>query len=314
MFTVMAPPLEVTDRPFEGDPDYWRVQQLLVETYPLVPTGWNWEIRRWHGRRYHNEGAAIPADWSEKIHLWEASDGRLVGVAHPEGRGDVHFELHPDYRCLQPEMLAWAEEHLAVPTADGDGHALETFVFDYDTPRRRLLADRGWVQQDWGGVVRRMRFGGWQLPEPNLDPGYTFRTLRPGNIEDCQRLADLLNAAFNRNFHTAAEYVTFSTLSPSYRDGHDLLAIAPDGTFAAFVGITFDADSRHGVFEPVCTHPAHRRHGLARSLMFEGLHRFAALGALDVEVGTGDDPAANALYESVGFTETYHGTGWRFTR
>ncbi|NUQ04860.1 MAG: GNAT family N-acetyltransferase [Anaerolineae bacterium] len=310
----MTPPLEITDRPFEGDADWQRVRQLLIETRRLVPTGWNWEIRRWHGGRFHIAGGAIPPEWRTRIHLWEDAGGRLVGVAHPEGRGDVHLQLHPDYRALQPSMFAWAEEALPIPDSDGASQSVVTFVFDYDTPRRRLLQERGWAQQSWGGVTRRLRFGGWRLPAPNLDPGYKLRTIRAGDAEDCQRLADLLNAAFNRTIHTAEDYMTFSTLAPSYRADLDLLAVAPDGAFAAFVGVTFDGDNRLGIYEPVCTHPAHRRHGLARSLMFEGLHRLKALGALDAVVDTGDDPAANALYESVGFSETYHGTGWKFTR
>lgn len=300
----------LTDRAFVGEADYQSVLQLLIDTHPIVPTGWNWEIRRWLGQRYHNENGDIPPGWSETIRLWETESGRLVGVAHPEGRGDVHFELHPDYRFLQDEMIAWAEAHLAVPAQDGASSRLETFVFDYDAPRRRLLERRGWQRQPWGGVVRRLRFGRWHLPAVDMDAGYTLRSLRQGSVEDCQRIADVLNAGFNRSCHTAQEYLNFMTTSPYYRSDLDLVAVAPDGSFAAFVGMTYDATNRLGIYEPVCTNPDRRRHGLARSLMFEGLHRLAALGATDATVGTGDDLAANALYDSVGFTEAYFGHTW----
>ena len=91
------------------------------------------------------------------------------------------------------------------------------------------------------------------------------------------------------------------------------MAEAEDGSFAAHVGCTYDEANRRGIFEPVCTHPEHLRLGLARSLMLLGLQRFKALGATDVFVDTGDQVAANALYEAVGFTEAYRGSTWRKT-
>ena len=39
---------------------------------------------------------------------------------------------------------------------------------------------------------------------------------------------------------------------------------------------------------PVCTHPDHRRLGMAASLMREGLLRLRSTGAIDVTVDTGD--------------------------
>ena len=141
--------------------------------------------------------------------------------------------------------------------------------------------------------------------------GYIMRTTRPGDMNDCERMADLLNAAFKRNIHSAKEYHTFTTQSPSYRSDIDLVAEAPDGSLAANAGMIYDEDNRFGLFEPVCTHPDHLRKGLASTLMFEGLHRVRDLGATDLYVGTGDQVAANALYETIGFTEVYKGYYWR---
>ena len=53
------------------------------------------------------------------------------------------------------------------------------------------------------------------------------------------------------------------------------------------------------------------RKGLARALMLEGLHRLQEIGASDVYVGTGDQIAANQLYDAVGFTEAYKEHKWR---
>jgi hypothetical protein len=45
--------------------------------------------------------------------------------------------------------------------------------------------------------------------------------------------------------------------------------------------------------------------------VFEVIARLKDLGATDVFVDTGDNESASVFYESVGFTETYHGNVWR---
>lgn len=87
-----------------------------------------------------------------------------------------------------------------------------------------------------------------------------------------------------------------------YRSELDLVVTAPDGSFAAYCIAWYDAANRIGVFEPVGCHPAHRRQGLTKVLLFEGMRRLAGLGARAAFVGTnGTNVAAAALYSSVGF-------------
>ena len=301
----------IVARAFRDDDDFWRVRDLLIRTYPITPTGYNWEIRRWDGWRFYRADPTWDPRWSKLVHLWETEDGELVGAAHPEGTGDAHLELHPDYRRIEEEMIAWAENHLAKPIAGGRQRQLRIFAFEYDTARRRLLEQRGYEKTSSGGVMRRLRFDSSPLPDPAMADGYSLRTTRPGDDGDCRRIAEILNAGFNRDFHTAGEFRAFSTHAPSFRHDLDLVAVAPDGSFAAYVGVPYDDVNRCGIFEPVCTHPEHRRKGLARSLMFEGLHRLKSLGGADVCVGTGDMEAANRLYGSIGFSEAYKGYVWR---
>jgi GNAT superfamily N-acetyltransferase len=308
--TAVSTEQRIISRPIQTDDDWWRVRDLLIDTYPITPVDFNWEIRRWDGCRNHREDDSEYQARKASIRLWETGDGRLVGVAHPEGQGDLHLQLHPDYRHLEDEMIAWGEKNLAVPTDDGQQRRLGIFVFEYDAPRQRVLTERGYEKMPWSGVTRRLRFGNWPLPTPMIADGYTMRTTRPG-LEDAQRIADILNAAFNRTCHTGREVHRFMTESPSFRHDLDLAAIAPDGSFASYVGLTYEPVNRYGIFEPVCTHPDHVRKGLAQALMFEGLHRLKALGAAEVYVWTGDAVPANRLYESIGFTEAYKGYFWR---
>lgn len=306
---TMATPVKITSRPFCDDADFWHVRDLLIDTYPLTPTGFNWEVRRWDGERFHNDDAALNPAWGHTVRLWETEDGRLVGVANSDYPTNISLQLHPDYRDIEAEMIEWGE---ATFVAEREGERrVEIMVFDYDAPRQRLLTARGYERTPYFWMARRMRFGNHALPTAEIAPGYTLRTTRPDDWDDCQRMADLLNAAFNRSIHHAKEYWNFCASSPSFRHDLNLVAEAPDGSFAAHAGVNWEPVNRYGIFEPVCTHPDHQRKGLARALMYEGTHRLKALGALDAYVDTGDMIPANALYDAVGFTEAYMGHFWR---
>jgi GNAT superfamily N-acetyltransferase len=298
-----------TNRPLTTDQDYWRVRNLLIQTYPITPFGFNWEIRRWEGRRFHDNHPDQLGNWAKNVQLWETETGELIAAVHPEGAGDAHFQLHPDYRHLEPTLLTWAEEHLAV--GGENGRQLELFVYDYDVYRQHLLRERGYKQLEHGGVTRHLRLGKQPLAQPQLAAGYTLRTTNPDDLADCQHIADILNAAFNRDVHTGREYQNLALNAPCFRRELDLVAVAPDGSFAAYAGIPYDEANKLGIFEPVCTHPDHQRKGLGKALMQEGLLRLKAIGAVDVTVGTGDMIPANRLYDSLGFTEAYKGDIWQ---
>jgi mycothiol synthase len=298
-----------TARPYGGESDGSRIRSFLVETCALVPPGWAWDIRRWDGWLFHREEPRTDAELAGLVRLWETADGRLVGVAHPEGPGEAWIELRPDWRHLEPEMLDWAEVQLSTSSTTGS-RTVDLFVPDDDLHRRELLAARGYREEASGGWIRCLRFDR-SIPEARglPDPYRLYQTT--GTNDDCVRMATLLNAAFGRRVHSAREYRTFIERSPSFEHALNLVAVAPDLSFAAHAGLTYDAANAHGIVEPVCTHPDHRRLGLARALILEGLRRLELRGARTASLDTGDGDAANALYAACGFTDAHHGHVWR---
>lgn len=157
------------------------------------------------------------------------------------------------------------------------------------------------------------RFGGKVLPTVHMPAGHTLRSAHADDPAEHEELAAPLNAAFGRTFHRAGDTRRFRANAPSYRADLDQCAVAAGGALAANVGVNYMAEVQAGLFVPVCTHPAHRQKGLAKMLMWEGMHRLRALGATEVTVGTGDMVPANRLYESVGFPEVYRGYHWHRT-
>lgn len=290
--------------------DYEQIRALLLQTQAIAPMGLNWNIRRWEGKCWYDENETGNPDWHKNSQLWQTADHHLIGLVHPDGPGFPTIQIHPDYRHLEAEMIDWAESYLSAPQADGPGRQIRFFVYEYDAHRQQLLAERGYQKMPYSGVTRHMRLRQRPLPAPQLAPGYTLRPTDPENGRDAQQIADLLNAAFQRTFHNAQEYQQFTRRATCFHRELDLVAVAEDGRFAAYVGVPYDEFNQQAIFEPVCTHPSHQQRGIAKALMLEGLRRLKAWGAVSVIVDTGDMVPANRLYTSIGFTEMYIGYEW----
>jgi len=295
-------------RPLRDDADWWAVRRLLVGLFPLVPHGSVWDIRRWDGQRFHDDDPGSPTEVGP-CRLWFAG-GDLVGAAHSEGDPSLHLQVHPDHRHLEGEMIDWGMEELAEES--GGVRRLLHDAYEDDLHRADLLEARGFQRQE-GRVVNRRRDLAEPIAVSPQPPGYLIRetTDDPG---DCTRMAELLNAAFGRTFHTTAEYRGFIRNSPSFRHHLNLVAEARDGTFAAHVGFTLDEENRCGIVEPVCTHPGHRKRGLALALLLEGLRRLQHLGAVVATVETGGAEGPNRLYQAAGFTAARWGRVWEWKR
>jgi mycothiol synthase len=301
-----------TARLMQHDDDYARMRHLLLDTVPITPIGFNWDMRRLDGKRFYNADLAANRLLQRPVQLWEAGEGRLAGYVVCRGAGGRTSASTP--RLSLPRSGdggVGGSKSGGRPRRAGGARELEIYVYEYDALRQQIFTARGYEKLSYGGMCRHMRLGAQPLPVPEVADGYTLRTTDPADLDDCQRIADLLNAAFGRDFHNAQEYQHFAQYAPCFRRDLDLVMVAPDGSFAAYIGVPYDDANRRGIFEPVCTHPDHQRKGLARALLLEGLHRLRAIGALDATVDTGDAVAANAFYTAMGFTEAYRGYAWR---
>jgi GNAT superfamily N-acetyltransferase len=94
--------------------------------------------------------------------------------------------------------------------------------------------------------------------------------------------------------------------SPVYRGELDLVAVAEDGSFAAYGLGWLDPGSGCVLFEPVGTDPDHVQRGLARALCAEILRKARDLGATQAIVGPrGDEsyPVPRRVYAGLGMHE-----------
>ncbi len=92
--------------------------------------------------------------------------------------------------------------------------------------------------------------------------------------------------------------------APAYRSDPDLIAVAADGSVAAFCILWFDPINRVGEIEPLGCCATHRRRGVVRALVLEDLRRLPGYDARYVRVFYGselEDQPPRSFYASLGF-------------
>jgi ribosomal protein S18 acetylase RimI-like enzyme len=296
--------MNTTHRPYQTEEDFWRMRDFLRRVYLLNGRRErSWHVARLEYARWHTCLNCAQVGLEEVAYLWEA-DGELIAFEMPDGGlGEAHFCVDPTRRSteLETRMLDLAEERLAGEEADGR-RKLTVWCPAVDTLRGELLARRGYVKGDWPEHQWQRALDAPIAAVP-LAEGYTIRSLGDGLelLERCYasglgfHQGDIRVAVDNRDDPTW--YRNIQT-APLYRRDLDLVAVAADGSIAAFCTIWFDDVTRSAYFEPVATVPAHQRRGLGKALLTEGLRRLQRRGALVAGVG-GYSPEANALYRSV---------------
>lgn len=288
----------------QTEDDYWRLREFLRTVFVLNDRlERSWHVARLDYARWHGCMNCAKLALADLTFMWEAQ-GQVQAMLMAEGGfGDVHLAVHPHLRSgdLENEMLAVAEERLADVARDGS-RRLTVWVPAEDVLRRELVQQRGYRREGNAEHQWRRDLNG-AIDHMAAPPGYTIRSLGDGLelLERCYasglgfHQGDIQIAVENRD--DPAWYRNIQT-APLYRRDLDLVAVTQYGAIAAFCTIWLDDVTRSAYFEPVATIPAHRRRGLSKALLTEGLRRLQRLGATRAFVG-GYSMEANALYRSV---------------
>lgn len=304
--------MTLTMRPYAREDDYWRIRAFLRATYLLNGRRErNWQAYRFDYWRAHVNANIFRTPLEEAIILWETSAGEIAAVLNAEDRGDAVLQVHPAWRTpvLDAEMLDAAEAGFTAP-GDGGKRRLTVWADSEDALRRDLLLKRGYEKGQWPEHQRRRPM---DLPIPDAAPGPGYIVRPMGDDAEHPARSWLSWRAFHPDEPDEAYqgWGWYRNLqrAPLYRRDLDLVVVAPGGELAAFCTVWLDDVTRTGSFEPVGTHPDHRRRGLGKAVMAEGLRRLRWLGATLATVGSYDEPA-HRLYASMGFTEYDLSEAW----
>ncbi|MBE2199647.1 MAG: GNAT family N-acetyltransferase [Anaerolinea sp.] len=291
---------------YRNEADYQRMRELLLEIYRLTGQNVAWDVvrldsyrygRYWQGERDNDRS------WTADVGLWETAAGKLVAIAHPENDNDWFLDMHPDYDHLAPPMLDWIarrhEEKRPSATAEWP---LNIVIHAELTGLAALLAGRGFADKGAAEVTRTHPLVG-PVVMGELAAGYGERPFNLADPADREQRALIANLVFGAT--APPDAYPAKNLAPTWHESWGIFTAA--GEAAAYCTIWLD-ENRTGCFEPVGTHPDHRRRGLARAMMQRGLRRLQELGAQCVTVGTGYDMDANQLYAALGFSqvEVFH--------
>lgn len=257
-------------------------------------------------------------DVERNVRLWDDADGKLIGFGQiwiPETteliEGRVVYQAHPDYRPhgLEAQILDWAEDRLCEISRERGIPAMSRVaVRDTQTSQIALLESRGMSPERYTFVMERTLDE--QMPAPELPAGFTIREVR--DEQDGAAWIEMFNLSFidHWNHHP----LTFERWKnwmddPDGRPELNVVAVAADGTFAAFcwAGIDPEENKRSGKnvgwVHLLGTRRGFRRIGLGRAILLIGLERLKASGIDTVKLGVDAESLTGAtrLYEAAGF-------------
>jgi GNAT superfamily N-acetyltransferase len=292
-------------RPYEHPADYRRVSEFLIAHHAPGNTDGNWLEPEWEYMHFH---PGLDSSSLGKIGIWEA-DGEIVGVAHYESeRGEAFFEFHPDYRHLRTELLDYAEANLTgISKRDGCKY-LCVYVNDNDHEFQTIVESRGYTDdpEDSRPVCC------FDIVEPfqpiTIPDGFRLTSL----AEECDwvKVHQVLWRGFDHGDDVPMSDEELESRrrmfdTPRGRRDLKIAVVAPNGEFAAFCGMFYEAENRFAYVEPVATDPRYRRLGLGKAAVLEGIRRCGALGANVAYVGSD-----RQFYRSIGFAKVYDSECW----
>jgi ribosomal protein S18 acetylase RimI-like enzyme len=244
----------------------------------------------------------------QHVYLYEDRQGRLLALIllHSARFGGYDLVIHPAfrYRALESQLIAWSEQtqRQRISAAGSKATHIGSDVLDQDGERREALLAEGYAAEPAPFMMVTMRSLLEPLPQKKLAEGFTIRRVQGEHEADA--LGEVHSSAFGSNW-PPGEYIKVMR-TPGFQMGNELVVVAPDGRLAAFLIYWSDPVSKCGLFEPVGCRPEFQRHGLTKALMVEGMEQLVAEGMMmAMVIHAADNPAAAALYRSVGFALKY---------
>jgi ribosomal protein S18 acetylase RimI-like enzyme len=249
--------------------------------------------RLWSTTSFHHVGGLawqLRGSYTTSLQprLW-GTDERIAAWAFI-GDGHASVQVDPAAPKLAREVVRWAADAGATQIDAPDG---EHVLID-------ALTESGFVLDPDAPFSVDMRRGIDDVRAVEIPAGYSVRSVTADDLDE--RVA-VHRAAWAPSRFTRESYDDVRT-NPPYREALDIVAVAPDGTFAACCIAWLDDATSSAEIEPVGTHPDHRRRNLASAICLEAVRRVGALGGDELTIHPrGDDayPVPRIVYGNIGF-------------
>ncbi len=293
-------------RDFHWERDFESVRGFLAGVFGIRKVYTNWIPSELENLKFGPGGTEYLDAEDEFLKVWERFNGTrkksqgIIAVSYTKPRKGCWLSVHPHYMPAAREIVLWMQNRVKEMQGDGGGDVNMSFVVDdNDVEFIRVLTDSGFQKGEVEGDIQ-IRSADSPVPEYSLPKGYTIRN---AVIEkDFVKYREVQMAVFPHIVSMNKELLRLYSTASFYREDLDIVAVGPDGGFAAFCTARIDPLSRIAELEPVGTHPVHRRRGLAKAVICESLKRLEKYKpSIVVILGAAPTEGARKLYESVGF-------------
>ncbi|MGA7935158.1 MAG: GNAT family N-acetyltransferase [Kovacikia sp.] len=305
-----------TSRSYADETDFQAISDLInaCEAVDQLDQGTSVEELR---RNF----AAPGFDLDRDLQLWVNAQGQLIGYgslrmppADETQDGFLGLKVHPEVRNqgIEEQILAWVEGRLR------EKSQASCLPVNLRAGARKCQTDRITFLEAHGFSIVRYFYQmshplATEIPAPQIPSGYCVQPLQPNQVT---AWVEMFNQSFidHWNFHPlTVEQRQYWMTDPDYEPDLDLVALAPDGTFAAFcLGYIYRQDNRRtgrneGWIADLGTRRGFRQQGLGRAMLLTGLQRLKAKGVDTALLGVDADNPSGALrlYESVGFRQLF---------
>lgn len=294
--------MSIRVRSYKGPEDFERIGHFLVKTYQPKGKSGNWLQPRWEYMCYHPD---LDESALNRIGVWE-DDGNIVGVAVYEIRlGEVYFQIHPDFTHLKSDVLKYAENHLYAELDDGRRY-VRAYINDFDTEFESIARRQGYKKCEDTPEPESQFTITDPFPTISLPDGFQLKSLQDDN--DINKIHRVLHRGFNHPGEPPEEGIEGRRKmesAPNFRRALNIVVEAPEGSFASYCGMWYEASNKIAYVEPVATDPDYRRKGLGTAAVLEGIRRCGELGATVAFVGT-----ARTFYTAMGFRKIFTRYPW----
>lgn len=290
-------------RSYDRQRDFDRVARMLVDTYAVDPPP-NWLRMRWEYMHYHPYILTMD---TAKIGVVDV-DGEVAAVVHFEhDHGAIYLQVRPGHEHLKPDLIAYAQRTFFGHSRRRPGwRVLGFYVSDFDVELAAIVADRGFERMPAEMAETMSRIDLSRLPATPPPEGFRLQSLADKN--DLRKVNRVLWRGFNHEGPPPEEEVegrAFVQGAPHFRKDLTIVAVAPDGNYAAYGGLWVEHANDCAYVEPVATDPDYRRLGLGTAVVIESLRRAAAEGVHVAWVGS-----SKPFYQAMGFEEVHQIPFW----
>ena len=309
--------LTLTMRPYGGEADNDAIAHLFNTCAAFD------RVDRWMSVNDVRLAFEMPSfDPTRDMRLWEDAEGNLIGIggmrileSGEEIDASFWFCVHPNAcdRELGRQIIVWGEQRMReVDPKPGVRVKLLCGSRDDNKLRIALLESCGFTSERF--ILDMERSLLVPFPRPQFPEGFTLRNSQ--GEPDSEAWIEMRNQSCidHWNYHawTVDRYRYFLT-DTHYKPELDLIAVAPDGKFAAFCLCHINPAQndkigrKNGWINNLGTRRGFRRIGLGRAMLLAGLHQLKAAGMETAKLGVdADNPnGALQLYESVGFRKVH---------